>query len=117
MLRVRPTIIHVILLLAIFSPIARAWTRDSSDPCAAIVVTVGPMRAATSGWVGYLIAVRKPDHSTVVGRTGSLRGWASLARGDNICVKLVGTDMELRLPKQRVWTRVIFVRHDLAPAP
>jgi hypothetical protein len=42
---------------------------------------------------------------------------ATMVQGDTICTRLVSTDLELKLPKQKVWTRVIFVRHDLAPTP
>jgi hypothetical protein len=114
MAEVRPAIIHAILTLAIFSPITTAGTRDE---CSAIVETVGPMKAATSGWTGYSIAVRKPDDSTVFVITDSLRGLAGLVQGDKICIKLVGTKVELKLPKQKTWTHVTLVRYDPPPMP
>jgi RNA polymerase subunit RPABC4/transcription elongation factor Spt4 len=104
------------MLLTIFSLMLTDGKRDAGI-CSAVVANVGPMKAATSGWTGYLIVVRQPDNSTVAGRVKSLGNLATMVQGDTICTRLVSTDLELKLPKQKVWTRVIFVRHDLAPTP
>jgi len=107
---------HAVLVLTIFSRVLTGATQKT-DACSAVVMHVGPMKAATSGWTGYLIAVHQPDNSTVVGRVKSLGDLSTMVGGDKICTRLVGTDLELKLPKQKVWTRVIFVRHDPAPTP
>jgi len=94
-----------------------AWKDKVQDneTCSAFVMNIGPMKAATSGWTGYMIVVQQPDNSTLVGRVASLGALASVVRGDRICTRLAGTELYVKVPTETTWTKIMFVRHDATP--